>query len=87
MAEVLASCGYEPRAQGDRVILMNCPFRALATLHAELVCGLNLELVTARAEELEHADLEVRLDPAPNRCCVILRNSAREGRSQLAGRK
>ena len=76
MAEVLASCGYEPRAQGDRVILMNCPFHALATLHTELVCGMNLDIVTAMALELEHTEAEARLDPAPNRCCVTLRNSA-----------
>jgi predicted ArsR family transcriptional regulator len=76
MAEVLASCGYEPRAQGDRVILMNCPFDALATLHTELVCGMNLDLVAAMAQELEHNDVEVRLDPSPGRCCVTLRNSA-----------
>ena len=87
MAEVLASCGYEPRAQGDRVILMNCPFRALATSHSELVCGMNLELVMAMAEELEHADLDVRLDPALNRCCVTLGNAAQQERSLLAGRE
>ena len=76
IAEILASCGYEPRTQGDRTILMNCPFHALAKLHTELVCGMNLELVKAIAEELEYADVEVRLDPAPDRCCVTLRNSS-----------
>jgi predicted ArsR family transcriptional regulator len=64
-AEILASCGYEPRVQGDRVILVNCPFHALAKLHTDLVCGMNLEFVTALAQELGHVDVAARLEPAP----------------------
>ena len=30
---VLADCGYEPRAEGDAVTLVNCPFHALAQEH------------------------------------------------------
>lgn len=76
VAGILASHGYEPRVQADRVVLANCPFHALARQHTELVCGMNLEVITALAHELGHTDLEVRLDPDPDRCCVTLRSAA-----------
>jgi len=72
LAGVLASCGYEPRVQADRLVLANCPFHALAARHLELVCGMNLDLVAALTEELGHTDVDVRLDPGPDRCCVVL---------------
>ena len=72
VAAVLAAHGYEPRVQGDRVVLANCPFHALAREHTALVCGMNLHLITALLEELGRRDLETLLDPAPQRCCVAL---------------
>src|SRR5690348_17176182 len=36
---VLEDAGFEPRAEGDEVVLVNCPFHALARAHPELVCG------------------------------------------------
>lgn len=78
VAELLASQGYEPRLSGDRVVLANCPFHALAQGHTELVCGMNLELIAAVAEALGHTDIEARLDPAPDRCCVALRRRTRQ---------
>lgn len=75
VAEVLASHGYEPRAQPPQVVLANCPFHALAQQHTELVCTMNLELLTALAEELGANDVDVRLDPGPGRCCVTLRST------------
>jgi predicted ArsR family transcriptional regulator len=72
LAGVLASCGYEPRVQADRLVLANCPFHALAARHLDLVCGMNLDLVAALTEELGHTDVDVRLDPGPGRCCVVL---------------
>lgn len=78
---VLRRYGYEPRREGDRLVLANCPFHALARDHTQLVCSMNLEVVTALADELHarrgestapglHA--EARLDPEPGRCCVTL---------------
>ena len=64
--------GYEPRALGDVVVLRNCPFHALARDHTALVCGMNLHLITAMLDELGHPEVQARLDPAPDRCCVTL---------------
>jgi predicted ArsR family transcriptional regulator len=72
VAAVLAAYGYEPRVQGDRVVLANCPFHALAREHTALVCGMNLHLITALLAELGRCDVLAGLDPAPQRCCVTL---------------
>jgi predicted ArsR family transcriptional regulator len=72
LAGVLAALGYEPRVQRDAVLLANCPFHALARTHTELVCGMNLHLIAAMLDELGHPDVQARLDPAPDRCCVTL---------------
>ena len=71
-ATVLARHGYEPRRDGRRVTLANCPFHALATEHTELVCEMNLALVSAVAEHAADQRLAARLDPADGRCCVVL---------------
>ncbi len=67
----LAGSGYEPRLDGPLVTLANCPFHALAAEHTDLVCGMNLALVGALAESTG-STLSARLDPAPDRCCVVL---------------
>lgn len=69
---VLAEEGYEPRREGDRVVLANCPFHALAREHTALVCGMNLSLLGAFCERLAGGGLVARLEPAPGRCCVTL---------------
>jgi predicted ArsR family transcriptional regulator len=68
----LAEHGYQPRAGDDVVTLANCPFHALAQEHTDLVCGMNLALVSELAQQAAGTDLAVRLDPAPGRCCVTL---------------
>jgi predicted ArsR family transcriptional regulator len=72
IAAVLDAHGYEPRVQGDQVVLANCPFHALARAHTELVCDMNLYLITALLDELGRRDMVAGLDPAPQRCCVTL---------------
>jgi predicted ArsR family transcriptional regulator len=72
LAGVLGAHGYEPRVHGDQVLLANCPFHALAREHTALVCGMNLHLITAMLDELGRPDVQARLDPAPDRCCVTL---------------
>ncbi|WP_421733485.1 helix-turn-helix transcriptional regulator [Cellulomonas sp.] len=69
---VLASHGYEPRRTEDHVDLHNCPFHALAQVHTELVCGANRCLVGALADRIAPDQLDVRLEPQPDRCCVVL---------------
>jgi predicted ArsR family transcriptional regulator len=70
--DALASHGYEPRVEADTVTLANCPFHALAREHTELVCGMNLALVSAVASNGADDRLTARLDPADGRCCVVL---------------
>ncbi|HEY8719785.1 transcriptional regulator [Pengzhenrongella sp.] len=67
----LASRGYEPHLRDGTITMANCPFHALARDHTELVCGMNLSLIGALTEGLGDR-LEARLDPAPDRCCVVI---------------
>ena len=71
-AEVLARHGYEPRRDGDEVHLHNCPFHALAQAQTELICHANLCLVAAVADEVAPGQVDARLEPRPDRCCVVL---------------
>lgn len=69
---VLAEHGYEPRRTEDHVDLHNCPFHALAQVHTELLCGANRCLVAALADGIAPDRLDARLEPRPDRCCVVL---------------
>lgn len=74
----LRACGYEPALVDEGEIeLRNCPFHQLARQHPELVCGLNLELVTGLLQSAEGPPRQAELAPRPGRCCVRLRNSSR----------
>jgi predicted ArsR family transcriptional regulator len=68
----LAGCGYEPRRDGTEVLLANCPFHRLAREHTELVCGMNLSLVSELVTRGSDGRLTARLDPAEGRCCVTI---------------
>ena len=71
---LLRASGFEPeREPGGRVVLKNCPFDALAHESREVVCGMNHALVEGMVEGLGLTDTDVALDPAPGRCCVVLR--------------
>jgi predicted ArsR family transcriptional regulator len=72
LSAVLADQGYEPREEGGRVVLANCPFHRLAREHTELVCTMNLAMLDALVDGLGARDVRPRLDPAPGRCCVTL---------------
>lgn len=65
----LARQGYEPYQDGDVVRLRNCPFHLLAREHTELICGMNLAMLTG-VVEATGAEFHPRLDPQPGRCCV-----------------
>jgi len=69
---VLGRCGFEPRSDAGGLILANCPFHALAQDYTDLVCGMNLDLMDGLLDGLGRANLEARLNPAPDRCCVSL---------------
>jgi predicted ArsR family transcriptional regulator len=69
---VLEEHGFEPRADGDAVVLVNCPFHALAQRHPELVCGMNLRLVDGVLAGVGPCGLAARLVPEEGHCCVRL---------------
>ena len=65
----LANQGFEPYDDGGVIRLRNCPFHQLARKHTELICGMNLSMLTGLTRALA-VDFQLRLDPAPDRCCV-----------------
>jgi predicted ArsR family transcriptional regulator len=69
---VLRRKGYEPQKRGREIALLNCPFHTLAEQHRELVCGMNLELLTGLLEGVTDTRLTARLAPEPGYCCVRL---------------
>ena len=70
--QALTENGYEAQRSAGTIVLRNCPFDALALEHTELVCGMNLAIMTAVTEQLQETTLAARLEPAPDRCCVVL---------------
>jgi predicted ArsR family transcriptional regulator len=70
--QALTDNGYEAKCTDGTIVLRNCPFDALAREHTELVCGMNLAIMAAVTEQLEETALAARLEPAPDRCCVVL---------------
>ena len=70
--DVLRAYGFEPDRQGEEVRLSRCPFHVLAQAHMVLVCGANVAFFDGLVLALEASGVDVRLDPAPGRCCVVL---------------
>jgi predicted ArsR family transcriptional regulator len=68
----LTEYGYEPHRMGGAIVLYNCPFDTLAREHTQLVCGMNLAMLAAVSDRVSKAGLAARLEPAPDRCCVVL---------------
>ncbi|HSV41138.1 MAG TPA: helix-turn-helix domain-containing protein [Nocardioidaceae bacterium] len=77
LGEALATQGYEPRVEGEVLVLANCPFDALAKEHTDLVCGLNRSFVQGAADGLACDRVEASLEPEAGRCCV--KGRLREG--------
>jgi predicted ArsR family transcriptional regulator len=73
ISDALTAVGYEPRVDGDRIVLGNCPFHGLAENYPALVCGMNLDLIDGMLDTLPATGARARLDPAPGRCCVTIR--------------
>jgi predicted ArsR family transcriptional regulator len=69
---VLDDEGYETREDLAGLTLANCPFRALAAEHTDLVCGMNLAIMEGMLERLDRLRWAAVLDPAEGRCCVRL---------------
>ncbi len=75
-AAVLTEHGYQPRRIEGEMRLDNCPFHALAQQQTELVCGMNHALICGVAEALSPHSPHARLEPQPEKCCVVLTSSA-----------
>lgn len=71
LIEQLAGQGFEPYQDGQVIRLRNCPFNRLAQQHTELVCGMNLAMLTGSVETSQ-APYQARLDPTDDCCCVTL---------------
>ena len=64
--------GYEPRQDDGEVLLVNCPFHALVDDQRELVCGMNLDLLSGMTDAIGDDVLRARLEPSEHTCCVRL---------------
>jgi predicted ArsR family transcriptional regulator len=71
-AAVLADHGYQPRRIEAEMHLDNCPFHALAQQQTELACGMNHALICGVARALAPHSPHARLEPQPEKCCVVL---------------
>ena len=69
---VLGEEGYEPRREGDEIVLANCPFHGLVEERRDLVCGMNHDLLCGMAGAVGDEVLTARLEPSDGRCCVRL---------------
>lgn len=83
---LLRQRGYEPfhddDDDGDVVRLRNCPFHAVAQRHPEVVCDMNLSLLSGLLAGLDARDIEAVLEPGPGRCCVAIKHTRpRPGRT------
>lgn len=69
----LAERGFEPAIDpsSGTVTLANCPYRAASASHRDLTCGMNLAWAQGLMEGLGDAGVTPRLDPSPDRCCVV----------------
>jgi predicted ArsR family transcriptional regulator len=71
--DALAAAGYEPQSEDGELWLRNCPFRSVADRYPALVCGASLALVEGVVAVAGNAGQRAVLDPAPERCCVVVR--------------
>jgi predicted ArsR family transcriptional regulator len=63
--------GYEPQDREGEIAMVNCPFHSLAEGQRNLVCGMNLDLITGVLEGIgETGSLTARLAPEAGNCCV-----------------
>ncbi|MGO4692062.1 helix-turn-helix transcriptional regulator [Glaciibacter sp. 2TAF33] len=86
LPRALEENGFEPCADGNDLVLGNCPFHRLAENHTDLVCELNFELVRGLAEGAGDAEHIVRSDPGAGRCCIrISRSAASAGEVETGG--
>ncbi|MCP2242576.1 helix-turn-helix transcriptional regulator [Lentzea aerocolonigenes] len=72
VVQALEGLGFEPQQDGTTVLLGNCPFHSLAQRHTELVCGMNLCLISGLLDGIASQTHTPHLSPSPTHCCVRL---------------
>ena len=74
--------GYEPDAVNGDVVLRNCPFQRAAEGRPEVVCRMNRAFVEGLLAGTRTRSRAPKLDPAPDRCCVVVvRDAGQPGTS------
>lgn len=80
MQSALRGHGFEPWQDGNgTVLLRNCPFHSLASLHPDMVCGMNLALMLGLVDGLEAGEMTPELNPGSGRCCVVIQAGQQAG--------
>lgn len=70
--QALRDAGFEPREDAaGGVLLGNCPFDALRRESRATICGMNLSLCRGLVAGLRLPKCTARLEPQPERCCVV----------------
>jgi predicted ArsR family transcriptional regulator len=69
--QILKAHGFEPRPDKHGIALADCPFQRIAQDQPQLVCGMNLHLLTGLISTLD-IPYEARLEPTAGNCCVRL---------------
>lgn len=74
ITDTLEAQGFEPAAD-DRgcITLRNCPFDYLAAEHTDLICNMNLQLISSTLDEVGRSGFTAELAPHEGQCCVRLR--------------
>jgi len=72
VVRALEDLGFEPQPEDGTILLGNCPFHSLAQKHTQLVCGMNLCLVSGILDGIAARSHTASLDPSPGHCCVRL---------------
>lgn len=67
----LRQTGFEPRHEGNQIILENCPFARIQMNVPTLTCGMNYALCRGILHGLQATEWTARLEPKPGRCCVV----------------
>lgn len=85
LMDLLRRAGYEPEVESasGAVCLRNCPYHALATIHRDVTCQMNLAWAEGVASAVD-ARLQPQLAPSPGRCCVVFREADRSVSRYLA---
>jgi predicted ArsR family transcriptional regulator len=77
-ARALGELGFEPHREPGMIRLRNCPFHALVQEDRDLVCSLNLALLSGLIEGLGCRGVEAEVDPEPDGCCVRVRAESKD---------